>query len=67
VIGALAWASSASAADNLEAFFGGVIDEVAVFDQALSAQQVAALYDAGVASPTLNLVEDGSAQAAATA
>jgi hypothetical protein len=67
VIGALAWASSAGAADNLEAFFDGVIDEVAMFDQALSAQQVAALYDARVASPTLNLVEDGSAQAAATA
>jgi acyl-CoA thioesterase-1 len=67
VIGALAWASSAGAADNLEAFFDGVIDEVAVFDQALSAQQVAALYDAGVASPALSLVDDGSAQAAATA
>ena len=63
----MAWVSSDGAADNLEAFFGGVIDEVAVFDQALSAQQIAALYDVGVASPTQNLVDDGGAQAAATA
>jgi lysophospholipase L1-like esterase len=64
VIGALAWLSSDRAADNLEAFFDGVIDEVAVFDQALTAQQIAGLYDAGVGSAVQNLVDDGGAQAA---
>jgi hypothetical protein len=41
-----------------------VIDEVAVFDQALGAQQIAALYEAGVAGGLQNLVDDGSTQAA---
>ena len=39
---------------------------MAVFDQALGAQQIAALYAAGVAGPMQNLVDDGGAQAAAT-
>ena len=60
----IAWVSSDGAADNLEAFFDGVIDEVAVFDQALGAQQIAALYDAGVPGGLQNLVDDGSTAAA---
>jgi len=60
----IAWVSSDGAADNLEAFFDSVIDEVAVFDQALGAQQIAALYDAGVAGGLQNLVDDGGTAAA---
>ena len=50
----IAWVSSDGAADNLAAFFDGVVDEVAVFDQALGAQQIAVLDDAGVAGGLQN-------------
>ncbi len=62
VVGALAWGSGTGQANNLQGFFDGVIDEIAVFDRVLDTDTVLALYDAGVgAGGGLDtLVDNGS-------
>jgi hypothetical protein len=50
VLGARTWKSNAGLADNLEGFFDGTIDELAIFDVALDANTIAGLHDAGAAS-----------------
>ena len=47
VIGANSWVSGDGQANNLRDFFEGRIDEVAIYDSPMGAQDVAALYDAG--------------------
>ena len=47
VIGAGSWRSGDGTADNLQSFFEGRIDEVAIYDAPLSGDQVSDLYDSG--------------------
>lgn len=50
VIGARSWKSNAGLADNLEGFFQGTIDELAIFDVALDSGTIATLHAAGAAT-----------------
>jgi hypothetical protein len=60
LLGALGWKSNPGAGDNLEGFFAGVIDEVAIFGAQLDAASIAQLYDAGLGA----LIDDGTTLAA---
>jgi len=46
--GANQWSSSDGTADNMTDFFNGHMDDIAIYDQQLDADDVAALYDNGV-------------------
>lgn len=57
VIGAMNWRSSEGSTDNLDSFFAGKIDEVAVFDQVLPQATIASFHDTGLET----LVDPGPA------
>jgi hypothetical protein len=46
--GANQWSSSDGVANNMDDFFNGHMDDIAIYDQQLDADDVAALYDNGV-------------------
>ena len=48
VFGANQWSSGDQVADNLHSFFDGQIDEVALYTQALTLEEIQDLYDAGI-------------------
>lgn len=61
VFGANSWGSGNLVSTPLKEYFSGVIDEVVIFDDALTGQEIGSLYQAGIPEPvTLSLMLIGA-------